>query len=112
MGDWAPAVGIIGLALVIGATLVLSGPVGKALAEWIRGWSKTDEQWLAFKAAKHGVPPGGDTERLLGEVDDLKRRLAEAGERLGFTGPPRRKGRDAQRPAPPARRGRGNSCRR
>jgi len=27
MGEWAPAVGVIGLALVIGATLVLAGPV-------------------------------------------------------------------------------------
>jgi len=40
MGEFAPAVGVVGLALVIGATLVLSGPVGKALAEWIRGWSR------------------------------------------------------------------------
>src|SRR2546430_6097416 len=85
MGEWAPAVGVIGLALVIGATLVLAGPVGKALAEWIRGWSKTDEQWMAMKAAKHGVVLGGDTERLLAELDELKRRVAEAEERLDFT---------------------------
>ena len=85
MGEWAPAVSIIGLALVIGATLVLTGPVGKALAEWIRGWSKTDEQWMAMKAAKHGVVLGGDTERLLAELDELKRRVAEAEERLDFT---------------------------
>src|SRR6266480_7266156 len=85
MEMWVPAVGIVGVALVIGATLVLSGPVGKALAEWIRGWSKTDEQWLAVKAAKHGVALGGDTERLLGEIDELKRRLADAEERLDFT---------------------------
>jgi len=43
---------MIGLALVIGATVILSGPVGKALAEWIRGWSQHDEQWLAVQAAK------------------------------------------------------------
>src|SRR2546429_10012836 len=98
MGEWAPAVGVIGLALVIGATLVLAGPVGKALAEWIRGWSKTDEQWMAMKAAKHGVVLGGDTERLLAELDELKRRVAETEERLRLTqrlpaqergGPPR-----------------------
>src|SRR5213596_911290 len=83
MGEWAPAVGVIGLALVIGATLVLAGPVGKELAEWIRGWSKTDEQWMAMKAAKHGVVLGGDTERLLAELDELKRRVAEAEERDG-----------------------------
>src|SRR5437879_13289363 len=85
MGEWAPAVGVIGLALVIGATLVLSGPVGKALAEWIRGWSKTDEQWMAMKAAKHGVVLGGESERLLAEVDELRRRLSEVEERLDFT---------------------------
>src|SRR2546426_8018140 len=88
MGEWAPAVGVIGLALVIGATLVLTGPVGRAVAEWIRGWSKTDEQWMAMKAAKHGVVLGGDTERLLAELDELKRRVAEAEEPLDFTPAP------------------------
>ncbi|HVH08440.1 MAG TPA: hypothetical protein VM736_01460 [Gemmatimonadales bacterium] len=52
--EWAPVVAVIGLALVIGATLVLRGPVGKALGDWIRGWSQTDQQWLAVQAAKHG----------------------------------------------------------
>jgi len=85
MGAFAPAVGVIGLALVIGTTLVLSGPVGKALAEWIRGWSKTDEQWMAMKAAKHGVVLGGESERLLAEVDELRRRLSDVEERLDFT---------------------------
>src|SRR2546426_6990107 len=101
MGEWAPAVGVIGLALVIGATLVLAGPVGKALAEWIGGWSKTDEQWMAMKAAKHGVVLGGDTERLLAELDELKRRVAEAEERLDFTQRLLAKERDGQR-LPPA----------
>src|SRR2546429_5895871 len=104
MGEWARDVGVIGLALVIGATLVLAGPVGKALAEWIRGWSKTDEQWMAMKAAKHGVVLGGDTERLLAELDELKRRVAETEERLDFTQRPPAKERDGQRPAPRAER--------
>src|SRR5438132_14126948 len=82
MGEWVPAVAMIGLALVIGATLVLAGPVGRALAEWIRGWSKTDEQWMAMKAAKHGVARGGDPERLLADLDELKPRMAEAEHRL------------------------------
>jgi hypothetical protein len=51
MGQWMPFVAMIALAVVIGTTLVLRGPMGKALAEWIRGWSKTDEQWMAMKAA-------------------------------------------------------------
>ena len=101
MGEWAPAVGVIGLALVIGATLVLAGPVGKALAEWIRGWSKTDAQLMAMKAAKHGVVLGGDTERLLAELDELKRRVAEAEERLDFTERLLAKERDGQRLARP-----------
>ena len=101
MGQWAPAVGLIGLALVIGATLVLTGPVGKALAEWIRGWSKTDEQWMAMKAAKHGVTLGGESERLLAEIEELKRRLAEAEERLDFTERLLARERSADRLAPP-----------
>ncbi len=101
MGEWAPAVGVIGLAVVIGATLVLSGPVGKALGEWIRGWSRTDEQWTAMKAAKHGVVLGGDSERLLAEVEELKRRLGEVEERLDFTERLLAKDRDPQRLAGP-----------
>jgi len=92
---------MIGLALVIGTTVVLTGPVGKALAEWIRGWSKTDDQWMAMKAAKHGVVLGSDTTQLLAEVDELKRRLAEAEERLDFTERLLAKDRDAQRIARP-----------
>ena len=101
MGMWVPAVAMIGLALVIGTTVVLTGPVGKALAEWIRGWSKTDEQWMAMKAAKHGVVLGSDTTQLLAEVDELKRRLAEAEERLDFTERLLAKDRDAQGLSPP-----------
>lgn len=101
MGQWVPVVAMIGLALVIGATIVLAGPVGKALAEWIRGWSKTDEQWMAMKAAKHGVVLGGESERLLAEVDELKRRLAEAEERLDFTERLLAKERNSDRLAPP-----------
>ena len=101
MGAFAPAVGVIGLALVIGTTLVLSGPVGKALAEWIRGWSRTDEQWMAMKAAKHGVVLGGESERLLADVDELRRRLSEVEERLDFTERLLARDRDPDRLAPP-----------
>ena len=68
MREWAPAVGVIGLALVIGATLVVTGPVGKA---------------------------------LLAELDELKRRVAEAEERLDFTERLLAKERDGQRLARP-----------
>ncbi len=105
MEQWVPVVGIIGFALVIGTTLVLSGPVGKALAEWIRGWSKTDEQWIAFKAAKQGIAVGGPTaaesERLATEVDELRQRLTEVEERLDFTERVLAKERQPDRLAPP-----------
>ena len=103
MGQWAPVIGVIGFALVIGATLVLSGPVGKALGEWIRGWSKTDEQWIAFKAAKQGVAVGGtaECERLAAEVDELRHRLTEVEERLDFAERLLAKERQADRLAPP-----------
>src|SRR2546428_13424942 len=98
MGMWVPAVAMIGLALVIGSTVVLTGPVGKALAEWIRGWSKTDEHWMAMKAAKHGVVLGGGAETLLAEVGELKRRVAEVGGRAGFAQRPLAKERAPRRP--------------
>lgn len=105
MQPWVPAVTMIGLALVIGAAVVLSGPVGKALAEWIRGWSKTDEQWLAFKAAKQGVAVGGtaaaEAERLATEVDELRQRLTEVEERLDFTERLLAKERQSDRLTPP-----------
>src|SRR2546429_3205715 len=60
---------------------------------------------MAMKAAKHGVVLGGDTERLLAELDELKRRVAETEERLDFTERLLAKERDGQRLAPAHRRG-------
>ena len=105
MEPWVPAVTMIGLALIIGTAVVLRGPMGNALAEWIRGWSKTDEQWLAFKAAKQGVAMGGtgtaESERLAAEVDELRHRLTEVEERLDFTERLLAKERQVDRLAPP-----------
>jgi|SRR5689334_17610310 hypothetical protein len=101
MYEWVPAVTMLGLAIIIGTAFVLRGPVGKALADWIRTWSKTDQQWLAVQAAKRGAVGGGEVERLLGEVDELKRRLVDAEERLDFTERLLAKERDASRLAPP-----------
>jgi len=100
MGMWVPAVAMIGIALVIGTTVVLRGPMGKALAGWIRGWSKTDERWLAVQAAKHGAVPRA-TESVLAEVDELKRRLSEVEERLDFAERLLARERDPERLAPP-----------
>ena len=101
MYDWVPAVVTIVIVLITGATVVLRGPVGKALGDWIRTWAKTDEHWLAMKAAKHGVALGGDSEQLLTEVDELKRRLAEVEDRLDFTERLLARERDPERLAPP-----------
>jgi hypothetical protein len=100
MSEWAPAVAVVGLAVVVGTTLVLSGPVGKALAEWIRGWSEHDAQWLAA----HAKQGGGDAEaaRLDDEVLELKRRLADFEERLDFTERMLAQGRQGAR-LPPSR---------
>ncbi len=95
---------ILALILIFGggACIAMSfSPIGRALADRIRGWSRTDEQWMAMKAAKHGVVLGGDSDRLLAEVDELKRRLAEVEERLDFTERLLAKDRDPQRLAGP-----------
>ena len=101
MYDWVPAVAIVGIVLITGATVVLRGPMGKALGDWIRTWSKTDEHWLAVQAAKHGAVGSGELDRVLGELDDLKRRLADAEERLDFAERLLARERDSDRLAPP-----------
>lgn len=100
MEAWIPAIGIIGLALVVGTTLVLSGPVGKALAQWIRGWSQTEAQWLAVQEAKRG---GGrdELEQLRGAVETLTHRLGDVEERLDFAERLLARERPAARVAPP-----------
>jgi hypothetical protein len=113
MYDWVPAVAIVGIVLITGATVVLRGPVGTALAEWIRGWSKTDQQWLAVQAAKHdqswlaayapkanGVT-AGELAQVLSDLDQLRQRLAEVEERLDFTERLLAQERQADRLAPP-----------
>ncbi len=82
MREVAPFVFVLGLAVVAGSAIVLRGPIGQALAEWIRGWSRHDEQWLAVQAAKHGVVT--DSPQVAAEVEALRQRLAEVEERLDF----------------------------
>jgi len=65
---FAIPVGIVGS---IAAGVALHGPVGKALARRLEG----------------GPPPGSDlpTEQVLGELDELRQRLAEVEERMDFS---------------------------
>ena len=94
--NWAPALAVSIIALSISAAFVLRGPVGRALAQWISGWSHNEAKWMELKAAKDGVPLG-EVEHLRAEVDDLQRQLAEVNERLDFAERILAKGRGADR---------------
>ena len=50
--DWAPAITMSIIALSVSAAFVLRGPVGRALAQWISGWSHNEAKWMELKAAK------------------------------------------------------------
>lgn len=98
--DWAPVVGISMIALSTAAAIVLRGPVGKALAQWIAGWSHTEQKWIEAKARSQG-PETGEVDQLRGEIDDLRGQLAEVQERLDFTERMLAQTRDAARLAQP-----------
>lgn len=91
MLEWARVAGIVGLALVIGVTIVLAGPLGKALAERIRGRSR-----------QAATPSDGETQ-LAEELDQLKRRMAEIEERVDFHERLVARDREADRLMPPRR---------
>lgn len=98
--DWAPVIGISMIALSASAAIVLRGPVGKALAQWIAGWSHTEQKWIEAKARSQG-PGTGEVDQLRGEIDDLRSQLAEVQERLDFTERMLAQTRDAARLAQP-----------
>ncbi len=88
---WAPAITFSIITLTIGTVLVLRGPVGKALGQWIAGWSHTEHRWIEAKAAPAEVA------ELRAEVDELRHQLADVQERLDFTERLLAKQRDAER---------------
>lgn len=94
--DWAPAITMSIIALSVSAAFVLRGPVGRALAQWISGWSHNEAKWMELNAAKHGVP-GTEVEQLRAEVEDLRHQLGEVNERLDFAERILAKGRGADR---------------
>ncbi|SRR5213593_1206167 len=75
---WAPAITFSIFALTVGTVIVLRSPMGKALAEWIRGWSHTEQRWIDAKAAPTAVA------ELRAEVEELRQQLSEVHERLDF----------------------------
>ncbi len=95
VNDWAPAITFSVMALTAGAAIVLRGPMGKALAEWIRGWSHTEAKWIEAKAAP------GEVAELRGDVEELRHQLADVHERLDFAERLLAKTREAERLAPP-----------
>lgn len=108
ISDWAPVVGVSAIALSTGAAVVLRGPIGKAVAQWIASWSTPEHkameaQWAKVAAAK--VPGGGtglEVVELRDEVDELRRQLAEVHERLDFAERMLARTREAER-LPPVR---------
>jgi len=100
--DWAPAITFSIIAISVSAVFVLRGPVGKALAQWIGGWSHNEEKWIEAKLREAGVGSSGEMEQLRSEVDELRGQLAEVQERLDFTERMLAKTREAER-LPPAR---------
>src|SRR5262249_46843336 len=100
--DWAPAVVFSIIALSTSAAFVLRGPVGKALAQWIAGWSHTGQRWIEGKAGLQGGGVGtAEVDQLRAEIDDLRGQLAEVQERLDFPERVLAQSREAARLAPP-----------
>jgi hypothetical protein len=95
VNDWVPVVGIAVIALTACGATILRGPIGKALAEWIRGWSHNEAKWIEAKSAP------GDVAELRADVEELRHQLAEVHERLDFAERLLAKTRATDRLAPP-----------
>jgi hypothetical protein len=93
---WAPAITFSIITLTVGTVFVLRGPVGKALGQWIAGWSHTEQRWIEAKAAPAEVA------ELRAEVDELRHQLGDVQERLDFAERLLAKHRDVERLRPEA----------
>ena len=100
--EWAPALTFSVISISVAAIFVLRGPVGKALAQWIGGWSHNESKWIEAKMREAGGGTSGDVDQLRAEVDDLRGQLAEVHERLDFAERMLAKTREAER-LPPVR---------
>ncbi|HET7250666.1 MAG TPA: hypothetical protein VFJ24_07585 [Gaiellales bacterium] len=100
--EWAPALTFSIISISVAAIFVLRGPVGKALAQWIGGWSHNESKWIEAKMREAGGGTSGDVDQLRAEVDELRGQLAEVHERLDFAERMLAKTREAER-LPPVR---------
>lgn len=103
--EWAPVVALSVFALAGGTAVVLRGPVGHALAEWIRSWATPEHKAMEAQVAVAYAPRGKgqaavEVAELRAEVDELRQRLAEAEERLDFTERMLAKAREPERLGP------------
>ena len=79
------AIVFVCVTLTCGATAVLRGPIGKALAQWIGSWSSPEHKAMEAKWAEvaAGRAPEEMSE-LRAAVDELQRQLTDVQERLDF----------------------------
>jgi hypothetical protein len=95
---WAPAITFSIITLTIGTVFVLRGPVGKALGQWIAGWSHTEAKWIEG----HYGASGAEVAELRVEVEELRHQLTDVQERLDFAERLLARQRDAERLRPGA----------
>jgi hypothetical protein len=82
------AITMVSITLTLGTAIVLRGPIGKALAQWIASWGSPEHKameakWAEVAAASKGVPLG-EVDDLRADVEELQRQLADVQERLDF----------------------------
>jgi len=73
------------ITLTIGTAIVLRGPIGKAIAQWIASWGSPEHKAMEAKWAEvAGGRDPGEVSELRAEVEELQRQLADVQERLDF----------------------------
>jgi hypothetical protein len=100
------------LILTSGTAVVLRGPIGKALAQWIASWSSPEHKAMEAKWAEVAAGSPAGMGELQAEVAELRReleglrqsdeQLAELGERVDFLERLLARQREAERLVPPS----------
>jgi hypothetical protein len=106
---------VLGLLILTGgAAVVLRGPIGKALAQWIASWSSPEHKAMEAKWAEAAAGSPAGTGELRAEIEELRRDVAvlshsdeqvnELAERVDFLERLLAKQREVERLAPPGAR--------